>query len=118
MTLVGKDRQTKLFMAHVVPLKGGDFEWITGQVAKDLKKFGIQGDVVLRSDQEPAIKDMLQEVAKQRPWARTVVESSPSGDSKSNGFAERAVQSIEELVRVHKLALERRLGQRLKVSHP
>ena len=39
------------------------------------------------------------------------------GDSQGNGVAERAVQSVEEMVRVHKLALENRLQHRLGVRH-
>ncbi len=33
----------------------------------------------------------------------TVLEESPVGDSAGNGFAERAVQQVEEIVKVHKL---------------
>ena len=114
--LVGKDVEKKLFMAHVVPCKGTDFEWVAKQVCKDLRKLGIHGDVKLRGDQEPAIQDLLNEVARARNPARTIIEPTPQGDSSANGVAERAVQSLEEMVRVHKLALETRIGCRLEVS--
>ena len=48
---------------------------------------------------------------------RTVIELAAQSDSKSSVLAERAVQSVEEMVRVHKLALERRTGVQLPVSH-
>ena len=51
VVLVGKDQESKMFAAHVVPGKGADFEWIAQQVAKDIKRCGIHGSVVLRSDQ-------------------------------------------------------------------
>ena len=40
------------------------------------------------------------------------------GDSKGNVFAERAVQQVEEMVRVHKLALENAVGKRIPIDHP
>ena len=46
VVLVGKDRETKLILAQVVPFKGDDTEWVSEQVCHDLRKFGISGDVV------------------------------------------------------------------------
>ena len=43
---------------------------------------------------------------------------SPVGDSKSNGVAERAIQSMEKLIRVHKLSIETRINEKLSVRHP
>ena len=40
------------------------------------------------------------------------------GDSEANVVAERVVQSSEKMVRVHKLALEKRIGARWPVKHP
>ena len=84
--------------------------WITGQIILDLKKFGIHGYVSLRSDQEPAITAILDEVCRSRPGTRTLAER-PS----ANVLAERAI--IEETIRIHTLALELRLGTRLLVMH-
>ena len=47
-----------------------------------------------------------------------MIEPSPVGESQSNGFIERAVRSVEEIVRTHKLALESRLGERIAIDHP
>jgi len=117
VVLVGKDQESKMFAAHVVPGKGADFEWIAQQVAKDIKRCGIHGSVVLRSDQEPALTNLLDEVCRTRGDAKTLPEASPTGDSRANGLAERAVQSVEEMIRVHKLALESKTGVRLEVRH-
>ena len=81
-------------------------------------KFGHHGDLTLKSDQEPAIVDLLRAVAKLRGNNRTNLENSPVGDSAGNGFIENAVQRVEKLLRVHKLDLERRLGEKLSVKHP
>ena len=53
-----------------------------------------------------------------RGTSRTHLEQSPVGDSRANGVAERAVQTIEKLLRVHMLALGDRLGEAVPVQHP
>ena len=116
--LVGRDRRKGVFFGHAAPLKGAGVDWIAGQMVRDIYKCGYYGRVVLRSDQEPALQDLLEEVARKRGDLPTVIESSPVGESQSNGFIERAVRSVEEMVRTHKLALESRLGERIAVDHP
>ena len=118
VVLVARDRETRMTVSHVVPVKGGDQEWVAEQLTRDILKLGLHGDLTLRSDEEPAIVDLLKQVAKLRGVGRTFLEQSPVGDSKANGVAERAVQSVEKMVRVHKLAFENRIGARLPVKHP
>ena len=88
----------------------GGVDWLVGQLLRDLRKMGVHGKVILKSEQENAILDVLNDVCKQRgkesDSAVTFVESSPKGESQSNGIAERAVQDLEEGVRTHKLDLE------------
>ena len=74
--------------------------------------------MIFKSDQEPAIVDVLREISKLLGSRRTMIEASPVGDSKSNGVAERAVQSMEKLIRVHKLAIETRIKETLSIRHP
>ena len=118
VVLVCRDRESRMTMAHVVPCKGGEQEWVTEQVARDVVKLGYHDELVLRSDQEPAIVDLLREVAKVRGSKRTFLEQSPVADSQANGVAERAVQAVEKMLRVHKLALESKLGEKVPVKHP
>ena len=115
--LVGKERRSKSFIVHVVPFKGGDVEWVAGRIVKDLEMIGIRGDMMVRTDQEPALKAVMEQVAGLRKDVKTILEMAPVGDSKGNGFAERAVQSIEEMVRVVKIAFEARTKELLKVDH-
>ncbi len=118
VVLVGKDRETKLIMSHVVPCKGGDIEWVSEQVCRDLKKSGIRGDVMFKTDQEPALVDLVNQICSLRPESRSCLSHSGVGDSKGNGLAERAVQSVEEMIRVHKLAVETRIKAKLPCVHP
>ena len=85
---------------------------------RDLRKVGNRDRVVLRSDGEPAIKTLMREVANERGDAPTVLENSPPSESKANGVAERAVRSVEEQIRVLKIAFETNTRKELSVQHP
>ena len=63
----------------------------------------------MRSDGEFAIRDLLAKVSAMRV-SQTILETTPKGDSRANGRAERAVQQIEKQARVLKLAVEAELG--------
>ena len=118
VVLGGRDRRTGVYFSHAVPYKGAGQEWISQQLVRDILKCGYHGRVLLKGDQEHALQDLFADVAKRRGELPTNIECSPVGESQANGFAERAIRSIEEMVRTHKLALESRLGQGLPIEHP
>ena len=103
--IVAKDHVTRLLCAHAVPRKGAAVDWVTQQVARDIQRMGHHGRIVLRSDQEPALVDLANHVARQRGEAVTILEHAPK-DSQANGMIERGVETVEEITRVHQLALE------------
>ena len=72
----------------------------------------------MKSDQEPAVVDLMKDLAKRRLKVPTVLEISKAYDSKSNGRTEGAVRRSEEQVRTMKLALEGAIGVELEVQHP
>ena len=82
--------------AHVVPLKGAVIDWVIQQCARDLERLGHYGQVTLRSDQEPAIVEVLRAIANLRGARGTLLEHSPVHDSQSNGLIERGIRSVEE----------------------
>ena len=98
--LVSKDRATLMVSAHVVPLKGAVLDWVIQQCARDLERLGHCGQVTWKSDQEPAIVDVLRDVANLRGSRGTSLEHSPVADSQSNGFIECGIRSVEEMTRV------------------
>ena len=57
--LVSKARKVGAFAAHMVPKKGVGGGWIVQQYLRDLKKWGLRHKLLLRSDGEPAIIDLL-----------------------------------------------------------
>ena len=64
--LVGPEKRTKMMLVHVVPFKGGGVDWLVDQLIRDFRKMGVHGKVVLKSDQENPILDVLNDVCKQR----------------------------------------------------
>ena len=113
--LITKDRKSAAVCAHVVPKKGVGGGFVVKQYDRDVKKLGYHHKILIRSDGEPAIKDLLVKVAELRA-PETVLENTPKGDSRSNGRAERAVQSVEKQTRVLKIATEDNLGK-FSVKH-
>ena len=120
--LVGRERKSKMILAHAVPFKGGGVDWLVCQLQRDLRKLGLHDKVILKSDQENAVIDVLNSLCKARGKDSegkniTLVEASPKGESQSNGVAERAVQEIEEGVRTHKLDIESKVGELIPITH-
>ena len=116
--VVAKDYDSKSVMASVVPVKGSSREFPARRIIAFIRELGLEGqDIVLRSDQEPALQDLLRDVGKRRVPAKTFYEVSPVGSSASNGVAERGVQTVEGQIRVLKDALEARLGARVPSDH-
>ena len=97
---------------------------------EELKVFLEENGVrsrVYKSDQEPSLKAFIDEALKRAGAASSedddavacaVPEYSAVGESASNGKAERAVQTIEDLARTLKSALEARIGARVGSTHP
>ena len=61
--LVSKYRRKRAFSAHAVPKKGVGRGYIVQQCLRDLRKWGLRAELILRSDGEPAILDLLNKVS-------------------------------------------------------
>ena len=85
--------------------RSGDEPATIQHVVNLLKALGHHGAVALRADGEPALQEMFNKVAA-AIGKRTIVEQGPRQDGQANGRAERAVRSIEEMVRVLKATWE------------
>ncbi len=120
-TLVLKERDRLSLAAHVIPMKGGASDWTVQQVVRDIRRWGIRNRLTIRCDQEPALVDFFNEVAKVRGEAneaRTFIEHSPVGDSQKNGFIENGCKAIEGVVRSIKFTVEEKMGQKLLAATP
>ena len=83
---------------------------------RDIRRFGYRKKLLLKSDGEPAVRDLLDKVANLRS-AETILEHSPKEDSRANGLVEKAIQGIEKKVRVLKMSTEEHVGK-FGVKHP
>ena len=84
-----------------------------------MRELGIESeDVIVKTDQEPSIVHLVDEIGKRKAEAggRWIRENSPVDSHASNGVVERGVQSVEGQVRVLKGALEGRWASRLAQS--
>ena len=118
---VMREVSTRMTLSAPVPSKStGTF--VASRTMAFLEEIGCKHmDLVVKSDQEPAIQAIVDEVGRRRAAigaGRFVVEHSPVGASASNGVAERAIQSVQGQVRVLKLALEDRLQVKIPHRHP
>ena len=108
-------------MAAAVPSKSTG-AYIAKRVMAFLEEIGCEyHDLIAKSDQEPAITSLLDEVARHRAaggGGEFIMERSPVASSASNGVVERAIQSVEGQTRVLKLALESRWNLQIPAKHP
>lgn len=116
-----KERKSGMLMASVVPRKTtGTF--VSRRILSFLQEVGCEfGDLIVKCDQEEAIKSVVNDVGRLRAAAgggKYIVEHSPVGASASNGIIERGIQSVEGQVRVIKDMLETRWSVKLPVDHP
>ena len=113
--LVGRERVTGMTMASVVPVKGTSGQFAAMKVLEFIRECGAaETEIILKSDQEPAIEALMADVVKSRGAKITMVEKSPVGSSGSNGVVERGVQSVEGMIRTLRSACEARLGIKIK----
>ena len=114
--LVVRERWTRMTMSSATPSKStGSF--IAKRVVAFLREIGAeQGDLIVKSDQEPAIMSIVTEIGRIRAAAGGG-ENSPVGSSASNGVVERAIRSVEQQTRVLKSGLEERWGVRIPTRH-
>jgi len=110
--IVGKDEQTGNIISQKILLKGPTDEWVVKRTVQELKEFGHR-DIVLKTDGEPALVAVQDKIQSMRE-GKTVPENPPVYDPQSNGACEKGVQDLTGQVRVLKLALEQRLGCKIK----
>ena len=110
-----KEKVNKAYGAHVSKKKGFE-SGAADRMIKNMESWGVNGKLIVKADQEPAIQAIAKEIKKKRA-DETIPEASKKYDSPSNGIAERAVQSVEGQVRAMKLALEKRVDAKIPVDH-
>ena len=118
--LVVKERSRGMVMATVAPRKSSG-EWLGKRVMAFMREAGCEVEpVTMKSDNEPALLKVVEEVGRLRAakgGRGMVVESSPVHSSKSNGYIERTVQGVQGMIRTWRSTLEEKWGVRLGAEH-
>ena len=116
--LVGVERDTGAKVSIVVPAKGTTGKYAASEVVHFLNEQGCSmTDIVIKSDQENAIKYVVDDVCVARTGAKTIKMNSPVGVKGSNGIIERAVQAVEGQLRTMKDVLDARYKQVIPAEH-
>ena len=113
--LVGVDKQTSLKMVVVAKDRTAGNEATVAEVIGGLRQMGHYGTLIIKTDGEPSLVELMTRVATKRE-AGTVLQRSPPHDSQANGLVERAVRSVEEQTRTIKLDVDRRLNMNVSVT--
>ena len=85
--LVGKERASKAWMAEAVPTKGiGSGRFVVDRCLDFIEENGDKDrDVILKTDQEPAITVLIKDLVEARQQGKTMVEESPVKSSGRSG---------------------------------
>ena len=115
--VVMKEKTTKMIFSYFTPGRGSEFDWPTEVLAKDVEFVGLAKEkVVFKGDQEKAITTFINKL--KESCQQPIEERSQKFDKATNGMAERAVQQIEDRVRVMRLFLQDKLKCNIAIGHP
>ena len=116
--LGGVERYSGMKMCSVVPTKGATGAYAARKVIELVDECGNKdANIILKTDQEPSIKYLVDDVLKFRTGAKTMVEESPKKSSGSNGIVERAIQTCEGPIRSLKSQLNDRYMVHIATEH-
>ena len=118
MVLVTKDRETKMSHTHVVPCNCAEQEWVTEQFSRDIRGLCHHGNVLLKSDQEPAILSLKRAAARNMAGIEVIPEESPVSAHAANGHVEGAIRRVAGQIRCLKDALEFQYKEPISTRHP
>ena len=114
--LLLKDRRSRVVRAWVVQSKGTAVSSCVERALQGIKDFGHIGPILVKVDNELAIKALRVELMERLPEGASPVET-PERESESNGGVEIGVKLFKGLLRVHLAALERKIEGYLPSSH-
>ena len=85
-----------------------------------LREIGLEFvDITVKSDNEPALTSLIESRSTLRAMksgSRVINENGPVGSSESSGIAERAIQSVQGMVRTMRSAIEEKWEVKIDVT--
>ena len=119
-TMVMVNHEDGGIYAYATPGTGiqGDRYWLPNRMAKDIDNSGSKEvQVPIKSDQEPAVVTVQEEIRELRR-GRTICVNSPVGESECNGRAENAIRRVEVKVRTLRSFIEDRTKSKIDMATP
>jgi len=119
-TMVMVNHEDGGIYAYATPGTGiqGDRYWLPNRMAKDIDNSGSKEvQVPIKSDQEPAVVTVQEEIRELRR-GRTICVNSPVGESECNGRAENAIRRVEVKVRTLRSFIEDRTKSKIDMAKP
>ena len=110
-----REGESQMLGTFILPHRQSHLEWPARKVKDFIEWMGLQ-KVVVRSDQEEAMKSLVENV--RQLGIGVLVEHSPKYEKQCNGRAEQSVQQLEGMIRALKLVLEARVKKRIPTDHP
>ena len=96
-------------------------EWICRRLMAWLRELRLESvDIIVKSDNEPALTSLIASLSTMRAMtsgSRMIIENRPVGSSKSNGIVERAIQSVQEMIRTIGSDIEGRWEVKMDATH-
>jgi hypothetical protein len=117
IVLVVKEDKSGAVMTMVVPKKGTSYKCVVDKTQQWIDELG-HPKVILKCDKEPSMLQLQNEIRERRQDRIVIPENSPTGESRSNGMIENAVQEVEGFIRTLKDSLEATMGIELNASSP
>jgi hypothetical protein len=115
--LLMKDRESRAVRAWVMRNKGVCYEEAAVRATEGIKSFGHTDKILLKVDNEAALLALRDEVIRLL-GQQAVPVAPPANESESSGAVENGVKIFKGLLRVHLMALERKLDGYIPSAHP
>ena len=118
--LFARERESRAVLSTVVPRKTTG-EWICRRPMAWLRVIELESvDIIVKSDNEPALTSLIASWGTMRAMtsgSMMIIENSPVGRSKINGIVERAIQSVQGMIRTIRSHIEGRWGVKIGATH-
>ena len=115
--LIVKDRDSRALRGAVMRHKGVCLAEATDRATDIIKGFGHPDKIIVKVDNEHALTALRTEVIQRLPKG-AIPSEPPTRESQSNGAVENGVKLFKGMLRVHLLALEKKLEGHIPSSHP
>ncbi len=115
-TLVSKDKESGALWGNVASCKGPGDMWLVRKQVRNVELIG-RANIGIKTDGEPAIVAVQNRIITLR-GGKTVPRNPPAYNPESNGPIEKGVQDLNNQLRALKIALEARLGMKIKCNWP